>query len=229
MTSTPAPLPPVSAANVLRVFREGTPDQIAAGREWYSKAQAVARSLDPADVSRGAAVLAVLSPMMNWQTNVRLARQAYTLADEGASLDEITAALGCLKRNAAKAAAIVLGTDPASVVSGEKVTAFWGRIVDAAQGSTGPSSVVVDRHAADIATGMILGDKTRGLLLGRKGGFHSVQMAYSRAASALRRSGEAPGITPAEVQACCWVIWRTLHAHSQGKAAARADALALAA
>jgi hypothetical protein len=222
-------LPAPTAANVLRCFRAGNAAHVLFGRGWYARARDEALSLDPTDPVRGAAVLAVLSPMCSWDRNVTLARQAYALAGEGASHDEIVAALGCLKRNASKAAAIILGADPAQVVSGEKVTAFWGRIVDAAQGSTGPSSVVVDRHAYDIAVGVVTDDRTRSVALGRKGGFHAVQMCYVRAASVLRRTGECPGVTPAELQAITWVAWRELFAHSQGKAAARRDVTALAA
>jgi hypothetical protein len=217
MTHTP------TAANVLRIFREATPEDVTSGREWYARAQAVARELDT-DVTRGAAVLAVLSPMMPWSRNVSLARQAYAMADEGASHDDIVAALGCLKRNAAKAAALVLGADPAAVVTGPKVVPFWQRIVDAATGATGPGSVVVDRHALDVAVGRVTDDETRAGILGRKGGHHTVAMAYVRAASVLRRTGEAPGITPSELQAVTWTTWRRDHAHAQGRAAARRDA-----
>jgi hypothetical protein len=215
-----------SAANVLKIFRAATADDIAYGRSWYAMARDAASTLDPADPVRGAAVIAVLSPMMPWGRNLTLARQAYAMAADGASHDDIVAALGCLKRNAAKAAALVLGADPAAVVTGPKVVPFWQRIVDAASGATGPGSVVVDRHAHDIALGRVTDDATRGATLGRKGGHHMVAMAYVRAASVLRRTGEAPGITPAELQAVTWTTWRREFAHAQGKAEARRDAAA---
>ncbi len=220
-------LPTPTAANVLAVFRAGTAAHVISGRGWYGRARSEALALDPHDPVRAAAVLAVLSPMCSWDRNVALARQAYALANAGATFEDIVAALGCLKGNARKAAAILLGADPAAVVSGPKVSAFWARIVDAAQGSTGPTSVVVDRHAFDIAVGMVTDDRTRGLALGRKGGIHAVQLTYSRAASVLRRTGECPDVTPAELQAIVWTIWRELFAHSQGRAAARKDAAAL--
>jgi hypothetical protein len=213
-----------TAANVLRIFREATPADVTTGRDWYARAQAVATELDATDPTRGAAVLAVLSPMMPWGRNVQLAREAYALAAQGATHDDIVAALGCLKRNAAKAAALVLGADPAAIVTGPKVIPFWQRIVDAATGATGPGSVVVDRHALDVAVGRVTDDDTRGRILGRKGGHHSVAMAYVRAASVLRRTGEAEGITPAELQAVVWVVWRREHAHAMGRAEARRDA-----
>lgn len=223
-----------TAANVLRIFREGTPQDIADGRGWYRRAHDAAAELatmGDGDVSRAAAVIAVLSPSTPWQRNVALARQAYAMAADGASFDDIVTresqgghGLGTKGDSARKAAAIVLGADPASVVSGPKVIPFWNRIVDAATDATGPSSVVVDRHAFDVAVGQVTSDRIRGNHLGRKGGTHAVAMAYVRAASVLRRTGEAPGITPSELQAVTWTVWRREHAHAMGKAEARRDA-----
>jgi hypothetical protein len=224
-----------TAANVLRIFREATPAQVADGRGWYARANAAARelaNLGDGDVARAAAVLAVLSPSTPWGRNVALARQAYAMAAQGATFDDIVTrpsqggqGLGTKGDSARKAAALVLGAAPESVVSGPKVIPFWLRIVDAATGATGPASVVVDRHAFDIAVGRVTDDQTRGTFLGRKGGHHNVAMAYVRAASVLRRTGEAPGITPSELQAVTWVTWRANHAHAMGKAEARRDAL----
>jgi hypothetical protein len=218
-----------TAANVLRIFREGTAEDVTTGRAWYQRAhdacQEVAQQYGT-DVETVAAVYAVISPSMQWARNDFLAREAFRLADEGASFDDIVDGLGMMKSNARKAAAIVLGADPLSVVSGPKVVPFWHRIVDAANGATGVGSVVVDRHAFDIAVGMVTDQRQRTLFLGRKGGHHTVAMCYMRAASVLRRTGECPDITPAELQAVTWVVWRREHAHAQGKAAARRDAAA---
>jgi hypothetical protein len=222
-----------TAANVLKIFREATPQDVQDGREWYARAHAAAAelaTLGDGDVVRAAAVIAVLSPSTPWQRNVELARQAYTMAAQGATHDEIAAPVGTPGRlptmgNAAsKAAALVLGADPASVVTGPKVTPFWQRIAEAATGATGPGSVVVDRHAFDVAVGEVTSDRIRGTFLGRKGGHHTVAMAYVRAASVLRRTGEAPGITPSELQAVTWIVWRREHAHAMGRAEARRDA-----
>lgn len=211
-----------TSTNILSVFRNADPADVASGRDWYQRAHDVALQLDPVDVTRGAAVLAVLSPLTPWGRNVSLARQAYALAADGATFDEIAGELGTMGANAAKAAAIVLGADPAAVVSGPKVIPFWQRIVDAATGATGPGSVVVDRHAFDIAVGKITSDKIRGTHLGRKGGHLKIQMCYVRAAAVLNRTGEAPGITPAELQAVTWTAWRRT-AHFMARAEARRD------
>lgn len=230
--SRPSPSP--TARNVLRVFRAGTAEDVTDGRGWYRRAHDAARDVasqylgntDPESIARVACVYAAISPSMPWARNDYLARQAFQLAADGATLDEVTASLGMMKANARKAAAIVLGADPWSVLSGPKVVPFAQRIIDAAAGITGPGSVVVDRHAHDIALGRVTDDATRNRNLSRKGGQRSFAMAYVRAAETLRRTGEAPGITPAELQAVTWVVWRREHGHAQAKAQARRDARA---
>lgn len=221
-----------STANILRVFRAASAEDVTAGREWYARAHAAARDLaamGDGDVTRAAAVIAVLSPSTPWQRNVALARQAYAMAADGATFDEISApgrdgGLGTIRANSRKAAALVLGADPAAVVSGPKVTAFWARIADAASGDATYRSVVVDRHAFDIAVGRVTDDRTRSMYLSRVGGFRTVQLRYAHAASVLRRTGEAPDITPAELQAVTWVAWRRLFGHAMAQAEARRDA-----
>lgn len=223
-----------TARNVLRVFRAGTADDVTDGRGWYRRAHDAARdvaaqylgSTDPEAIERVACVYAAISPSMPWARNDFLARRAFQLAADGATLDEVTDGLGMMKANARKAAAIVLGADPWLVLSGPKVVPFARRIVDAASGASGPSSVVVDRHAHDIALGRVTDDATRKASLSRKGGQTSFAMAYVRAAATLRRTGEAPGITPAELQAVTWLVWRREHGHAMAKAEARRDAAA---
>lgn len=71
------------------------------------------------------------------------------------------------------------------------------------------------------------GEEARGAILARKGGHHAIASCYVRAAAALNRSGELAGIgapiTPAEVQAVTWIVWRTRHGHARARAAARSD------
>jgi hypothetical protein len=122
-------------------------------------------------------------------------------------VDEITAALPMLKRNARKAAAILWGADPDAVVSGPKVRAFWHSIArpDDAR------SVVIDRHAVDVSLGMVTDDATRSRLIGRKGGYATVADAYIRAARILSEQlGDT--ITATELQGVTWTAWRHTHA-----------------
>ena len=210
MTSIP------STRNIMRVWRSATEQDVADGREWYGRASRLAAELDPTNVERGAAVIAVLSPLISWKVNVRNARLAYARAGDGATADEITAALPMLKRNARKAAAILAGADPDLIVSGPKVRAFWHTIAhpDDARG------VVVDRHAFDIAMGRVFTDATRTPLLAKRGAYAATADAYVRAAKIVTRETGIP-TTPAAVQATTWLVWRREHAqafHGRGDA-----------
>lgn len=217
------------AFNVLAVFRAASADDVAEGRAWYASARSVARELADSldgDIDRAACTLAVLSPLTPWSRNVQLARQAYALARDGAGFDDMVTGpdrLRTIGSHARKAAAIVLGADPWSVVGGPKVTPFARRIVDAGTGNVGPSSVVIDRHAHDVALGAVTDNATRGRNLSRRGSHERFALCYVRAAAVLSRTGEAPGITPSELQAVTWVAWRRTAGHAQARAAHRRD------
>jgi hypothetical protein len=181
----------VSTRNITRVFRATTPADRAGGQVWYVAAHRIALSLDPADPTRAAAVIAVLSPMLSWPRNVVEARNVYS--------GQPVRALGSSAR---KARMILAGGDPEQIVSGRKVHAFWRTIADPAE----PSAVVIDRHAIDIAAGRVLGDKIRGRHLRRAGAYDEVAEKYRRAArrrlsssgrSRLRKSRQLPGSTGA--------------------------------
>lgn len=203
-----------SARNILRVFRGASAENIAAGREWYARASRLAAELDPTDIDRAAGVIAVISPLISWRVNVRLARLAYALHNDGATADEIVDALPMLKRNARKAAAILAGADPDLIVSGPKVRAFWRTIADPSDAR----GVVVDRHAFDVAVGRVLTDATRGPALGRRGVYAATADAYVRAAKIITRESGIP-TSAADVQAITWMEWRETRAfanHGRG-------------
>lgn len=231
-TLTPTDVP--SAANVLAIFRVGTADDVSEGRGWYARARSECLAIAAqygVTLEVVAVVLAIISPSTPWARNVYLTRLVFSRVADGASFDDLTdkdspLRLPMMSANARKAAAVALGADPWSIISGPKVTPFAQRVIDAATGATGPASVVIDRHAHDIALGRVTSDRERGVSLGRSGGHHAFAMAYVRAASVLRRTGEAPGITPAELQAVTWVVWRAQYGHAMARAEARRDAAA---
>jgi hypothetical protein len=227
---------PRTATQVLKVFRSSTLEERTAGRDWYHRARRLAEDLvlefgargvqpgvawnwDEA-VTRAAAVIAVLSPRLNWNKNVELARQVYTDAftmrtiyaerpdDYRGERQRLTNMFPGLKGNGDKAYRILIdGEDPEDVVSGPKVTAFWRTIVDPSD----PRAVVVDRHALDVAKGHVLDDRQRGIILGRKGAYEQLSALYRRAAKQLTKETGAEW-TPAEVQAVTWTTWRRTHA-----------------
>lgn len=179
--------------NITATYRAALDSERVEGRSWYATANAVARSLDPEDPERAAAVIAVLSPMLHWDRNVQAAVDVYAGRHPKV-----------LGRNAAKASRIMAGENPDDVVSGPKVRAFWHAIVNPSD----PRAIVIDRHAFDVAAGTVLDDEQRGKILGRKGAYDDVCHLYVRAAKIL--SKEFGELSPVEVQATTWVAWRRM-------------------
>jgi hypothetical protein len=211
--------------NIVNVFNQATPAELAEGREWYAQANALADELvrdygtgvgftHQAAVRTAAGVIAAISPRLSWSKNVELAHwlygqvnrakaepsPAWLVREQGSVIDRFPG----LKANGLKAIRILMGDDPSEVLGGPKVTAFYRGIVDPFD----PLSVCVDRHAFDIAVGRVMDDPSRGKVLGRKGAYERFVGAYRRAADKLSSQGDV--WTPAQVQAVTWVTWRRL-------------------
>lgn len=237
-------LRPRDCRNILKLFREIPADVIAEGREWYPRARALAEELADthghvsrhysnlwdAEVRKAAAVIAVLSPRVNWERNKMLARLVYDLAaietwTVDMSVEEVRKGWGYgLSDGAGKAFRIlVLNEDPDDVVGGPKVRQFWQTIVD----PTDSRAVVIDRHAIDVAFGRILSDAERGRAVGPAGAYDHLSQLYRNAARIISRElaeaamvGPNSGsitpasvtLTPAELQAITWTYWRRTRA-----------------
>jgi hypothetical protein len=221
--------------NVTRVFREASPDQREAGREWYGRATRLAAELATSlptdhrhygDTDRAAAVIAVLSPRLNWRENVAMARQAYAMTHGPWAflVSTYTNALPTLRINARKAGRLLAtDEDTTDIVSGPKVTAFWRTIAD----PTNPWAVVVDRHAYDVSVGRVTdNDERMAGLRGKR--YDAVCDVYRRAAVILsRETGET--ITPAIVQATTWTVWRETMIRTRHASLAERETFAAAA
>lgn len=180
--------------NVTGVFRQATASEREEGKAWYETARAFALTLDPSDPGRAAAIIAALSPRLEWGRNMRAAEDVYA-----------GRAPKVLGLNADKANRILAGEDPGSVLKGPKVTAFWYAITDPSD----RRAIVIDRHAFDVAAGKSLTDPVRTVLLSRVGVYDKACETYVRAARIVSRElGEV--WTPPEVQAAAWVTWRRL-------------------
>jgi hypothetical protein len=135
-------------------------------------------------VLAGAGVLAALSPQKAWQYNVRLAGEAFANGE----------ARGHVKDACRKAERIMSGEHPLEVLpTDSKTWNFFRCIAD----PDDREAVVVDRHAHDIAVGIVFGDDDRGL--GAKGRYALLALAYRVAA---RELDEIPSV----VQAVTWVV-----------------------
>lgn len=183
-----------TAENVVNMFRQATGAEIIAGMNWYREAHDIGSRIASGDSTKGAGVLAALSPMMGWDRNVMLAEKAFS---EGK-------ASGGLKRNCEKADKIMSGENPLDVLGGDKVRNFYLAILDP-ENSIG---VVIDRHAFDICVGEVTNDKTRGIL-SRKGMYEKFSQAYISAAEQISIELGFK-ISGCQLQAVTWVCWRRL-------------------
>lgn len=171
--------------NILRVYRRASESQHKTGMEWYSEAHNLALSLSPDDVWRGAGVIAAYSPLTPWWRNVELATTS--LVWGGARTD----ALG----NAVKAAQrIIEGEHPFDVFKGPKVRCFTENI--ALNGVS--DNPTIDSHAYSIAINSHTFSTKVNMGIRR---YREIQDAY-------RRAAKRADISPTQMQAITWCVWR---------------------
>jgi len=171
---------------ILSVYRSATAAQLDAGTNWYSDAHGIASDYALAHnvtTEVAAGIIAALSPMQSYGANLNLARRF--LASKG-TLDH-----GYLSLGLGKARDIYNGSDILPTLNGDKVKNFYQSIVTA-----GKDGVTIDRHAYCLA----IGERAKNVNLTPK--------RYALVASAYVRAAEIAGITPAEIQAVTWVVWR---------------------
>lgn len=188
-----------NSARIREVWDLATLSEIEEGMSWYDDARRIAETMDSDNVYRAAGVIAALSPRLDWGRNVMLAQRAYEAFEQDPAMPGHK--WGTLGTNADKAYRILKGENPDDVLKGDKVTAFYRAIVDG-------SGVVIDRHAFDVAMGRVTNDETRGAL-SRKGVYDQFAARYIIAASKLTDELDEY-VSPAQVQAVTWVVWRRL-------------------
>lgn len=183
-----------SVRNITRLFRTATTEQIVAGSAWYENAYGLADALatkhgTTAEIAAG--VIAALSPLNSWGSNLNLAEAFLRAGGLHA---------GYLSAGLAKARAILAGADIEPTLSGAKTINFYRSIITA-----GREGVCIDRHAWSLAVNVRYEEGNIPTLKGKR--YTLAVEAYKRAAKILSREyGET--FTPAQVQAVTWVLWR---------------------
>lgn len=178
---------------VVLLYSEAREEEKQAGFAWYQDAHDFAANLaEEADlkIEHVAGVIAELSPMMNWDENMRRA----------ADLIRKHEAKG-LGRSFANAKAILEGKDPFEVVNDPgranfKIQAFFDNIIHPSESNR----VTIDRHMW-------------GALFGEYGvassGFpHASEAQYRGAEKMFQDAARALDLLPLELQSICWVTWR---------------------
>lgn len=180
--------------NVLSVLDRASDTAWDSGMSWYDVAHNEAIALD-ARFHRSAGVIAALSPMNEWNNNLRKAQALYAANGIVTFGPDNSNGYG-LSRNVRKAVRIYHGEDAMDVLNGDKVTSFYLSIVDP-RFDTDP---VIDRHAFDIAVGMRTNDDARKILTRKS--------VYREFVSVYREAAAIAGILPKQLQAITWVAWK---------------------
>ena len=182
--------------NILACWESRSEQDDSEGLNWYRLANVQACLLAERigqNPNAGAGILAALSPGNSWERNVS---DAWLLVDEwknGARGRKLPTVGVYGRRNRDKAIACLRGKDPARVLGGDKVLAFYESIAS----PEGHSRVCVDRHARAIAHGGVRGLAEDFARFGRAE-YRRVATAYTNVAAKL-------GIPPSHLQAVTWV------------------------
>lgn len=168
-----------------------------ADASWYTEAYKLSCELAQkynTQTERVAGVIAALSPMKNWNMNIRLADDFFAGRK-----------VGHTKAMVSKAEAI--GTadikDIPAILNGNKITNFYSNIINPSCNTR----VTIDRHAIMIAMGGVnLSQQELSLLANTDKKYKAIADAYRRAAKKL-------GVRPLEVQAVTWVVWRKIKSY----------------
>lgn len=172
---------------IMQIYRDTDRTTRLLGGLWYGRSHRdVARlaRLAPRGIgrSRTAAILAVLSPQTQWVQNWEFAERIVLAKVAGQRMP----AIGGFPANRKKAWRIVGGADPASVVRGPKVTAFWRALAG------DPSAVVLD----------IWMFRTFGLP------DTPTESVYHKTAAAFTSAADSLGVSARDLQATIWLQTR---------------------
>ena len=170
-------------------FKCATPEEILRGSLWYRQAHSMARLLSAVsglDVVGASALLAVLSPMNRWEDNVN---DAFTIARDRHATVRTSGV------NRYKAIRILEGEDPALVVGGRKVTAFWRSVAD----PLNSQEIPIDRHLYRVVLGVDVHFRIAAPSRGKE---------YEHCLDAYRAAAASIGIPITELASTVWLVSR---------------------
>lgn len=180
--------------SILQTYLSATPAQIVEGKRWYPQAIATLRDINAStgmlpDYTRVAAVCAVLSPRITWDTNIKDTRAMMRAV--GQSL-RVRPKVAGFPRKGERAWEIANG-GPLELVTGPKVTSFYANLCGDFQ------RVTCDTWAARAAG---IDDKHHN---------HLDRMRYKHLEIAYQIVAKELAFEPAELQAICWIVVRGNH------------------
>jgi len=175
--------------SILQVYLSATEEQKEQGHAWYETARETAKEfarIYNVSYRCAAGVIAVLSPRQRWETNKADAQAVLRAASSGSRVKPKVSAYGA---NLNKAWRIANGEQPAKVLGGPKVNAFYRNICGDYNG------VTVDVWAARVA------EPYNRRFAGKDKDYQVIATAYATVADHLN-------IFPAFLQAICWIAVR---------------------
>jgi hypothetical protein len=175
---------------IIKMYKLGNVSDAAWYRDAHSVAQDISRKYN-VTCEQAAGVIASLSPLKRWETNVQLAYDLF----EGKKV-------GHTKAMVSKAYAVSIADtgDIPAILKGNKITDFYSNIIDPFCNER----VTIDRHAIMIAMGGVHLTKEELISLA------NTDKKYTAIADAYRRAAHKLGVRPLEVQAVTWVVWRKI-------------------
>lgn len=183
-------------ANIEAALALATADEIRDGLAFYQEFRGVAvvlqRLYGLPSVAHGAGILAALSPMNDWHSNVA---DAFAVCRDNGELTRVRTT----HPNRDKALLIRSGRHPEHVLTGRKVRAFYVCTLAPEAGF----AVAVDRHLACAAAGEVLDDHGISRLLSRH--YRQIEGAYLGLAA-------EHGILGHQLASVVWFAWRRMKA-----------------
>tara|TARA_R100000365_G_C2727122_1_gene58163 strand:+ start:384 stop:983 length:600 start_codon:yes stop_codon:yes gene_type:complete len=187
--------------NILKWFVESTSEERLLGLQWYPKALQYARNISKVTgvpVNKVAGVISALSPQNKWSQNLKDARNICVCHANLTPYD--TFKYSTFSKNVDKAILILTtDLDPCEILnkSGRsfKTLNFYKNIM----GIDDKTSVTIDRHAINIATGIIEAGAKRIKI----SEYREVSNAYSLVA-------EAVNMLPKTLQAITWLTYKRI-------------------
>ncbi len=191
-----------SVRNILKVYRQATPQEHDRGTKWYGvakdQAQEIANVHDvPVRIVVG--VIAALSPNNRWERNVKDASDLIAAFLRGDPADVCKPSTYTKMRD--KAWSVIeqmpeTDEEVMKILNGQKIVSFFRNIM-------GHDNCTIDGHAYNIARGkrVTLTDNDTNI---SKSVYLEMQAAYQRAAKRV-------GLKVYELQAITWVVWKRIH------------------
>lgn len=192
----------ITHGSILAVFFSASAAELCEGKEWYANANAYACALAlqyNIHVETAAGVIAALSPNNRWTRNLIDAEALIKVYSHGGDPRDVKVAT--FNKNKAKAIAILEGGYPFDILGGRKVRAFYQCIMDV-------DAVCVDGHAYSIWLGQRVATTKTPSISAKL--YDQIDSDYRKATEQINQiTGER--LTPAQVQAVTWIVWRNLH------------------